>query len=101
MKRLILSLGILISAIAPKAALAQGSPCLNDLTPPTVTWNVGDIGKTAANPVIIKLSPVGYAAIVADSGNGTAGINKAKVAVPAQFTQSGAALFTIVNAEDA
>ena len=101
MKRLILSLGILISAIAPKAALAQGSPCLNDLTPPTVTWNVGDIGKTAANPVIIKLSPVGYAAIVADSGNGTAGINKAKVAVPAQFTQSGAALFTIVDAEDA
>ena len=103
MKRLILSLGILISALAPKVASAQSlvSPCVDDLTPPTVTWNVGDVGKTTANPIIIKLSSVGYAAIVADSGNGTAGVNKAKVAVPAQFTQSGAALFTIVDAEDA
>lgn len=99
MKRLILSLGILISATLSFQAKAQ-APCVNDLTAPTVTWNGSEIGKTLANPVIIKLNAQGYAAIVADSGNGQAGINKAKVYVPTQFTSPAGASFTIVDAQD-
>ena len=100
MKRLILSLGILISALAPKVASAQSSPCLNDVTAPDTNWTAGNVGRTSANPLIIKLNPAGYAAIVADSGNGQAGVNLAKVYVPSQFTQSGVSAYTILSAQD-
>jgi hypothetical protein len=100
MKRLILSLGILISALAPKVASAQSSPCLNDVTAPDTNWTAGNIGRTSANPLIIKLNPAGYAAIVADSGNGQAGVNLAKVYVPSQFTPSGVSAYTILSAQD-
>ena len=100
MKRLILSLGILISALAPKVASAQSSPCLNDVTAPDTNWTAGNVGRTSANPLIIKLNPAGYAAIVADSGNGQAGVNLAKVYVPSQFTPSGVSAYTILSAQD-